>query len=60
MRGLFVDTAGWQALEEEGGPASDAARDGRDDWIASGGILVTTDYIVDEIDIRREDGSYRE
>ncbi len=48
IKALFVDTAGWQALQEKGTQESEAARFRRDQWIESGGILVTTDYVIDE------------
>ena len=48
MKRLFVDTAGWMACAD----ASDAKHKdccaSRDEWIADGGLLVTTDYVVDE------------
>ena len=48
MKALFVDTAGWMACAD----ASDAAHArccaARDAALEAGGILVTTDFVVDE------------
>jgi hypothetical protein len=48
MRPLFVDTAGWVACADEADPAHRRAVGARDDWLEAGGVLVTTDYVVDE------------
>ncbi len=48
MKGLFVDTAGWMACADENDPAHRRAAKSRDQWLESGGILVTTDSVVDE------------
>ena len=45
---LFVDTAGWMALADARDPAHAAARQARDTCLRDRGILVTTDYVVDE------------
>jgi hypothetical protein len=48
MKGLFVDTAGWVGCADAGDPAHLQSLDARDRWLAESGVLVTTDYIVDE------------
>jgi predicted nucleic acid-binding protein len=48
MKGLFVDTAGWMSCADENDPAHGRAMAARDQWLEQGGLLVTTDYIVDE------------
>ena len=48
MKGLFVDTAGWVAAADAADPLSTRVRGERDEWLAGGGILVTTDYVIDE------------
>jgi hypothetical protein len=48
MRPLFVDTAGWVACADEADPAHRQAIGARDGWLEAGGVLVTTDYVVDE------------
>lgn len=48
MKGLFVDTAGWMALADANDPQHEASRQVRDDWLREGGILVSTDYVIDE------------
>jgi uncharacterized protein len=48
MRGLFVDTAGWIACTDAADLAHEHALTARDSWLDEGGVLVTTDYIVDE------------
>lgn len=45
---LFVDTAGWMALADSGDHAHASARQARDTHLSDGGILITTDYVVDE------------
>ncbi|MGQ0765885.1 MAG: type II toxin-antitoxin system VapC family toxin [Gemmatimonadota bacterium] len=47
-RRLFVDTSGWYALVDRRDAWHQAAREQVDAHIASGGRLVTTDYVVDE------------
>ncbi len=49
MRGLFVDTAGWMACADGADPAHRRAREARDAALAGGLLLVTMDYVVDEI-----------
>lgn len=48
MRALFVDTAGWMACADAADPAHAGARTARDEALAGGHLLVTTDYVVDE------------
>ena len=48
MKRLFVDTAGWVAAADADDPAQASAVRSRDEWLASGGLLVTTDYVIDE------------
>lgn len=48
MKGLFVDTGGWLALADARDPLHERARDTRDRWLEDGGILVSTDYVLDE------------
>jgi predicted nucleic acid-binding protein len=48
MRALFVDTAGWVACADEADPAHAGAAAARDRWLKRGGLLTTTDYVVDE------------
>ena len=45
---LFVDTAGWMALADSRDHAHAGARQVRDTHLIDGGILITTDYVVDE------------
>ena len=47
-RGLFVDTAGWMAMADASDPAHEASRAARDHWLEEGGVLVSTDYVLDE------------
>ncbi len=47
-RALFVDTAGWMAMADAADPAHQASRRERDVCLESGGILVSTDYVIDE------------
>ncbi|MDE2998766.1 MAG: PIN domain-containing protein [Gemmatimonadota bacterium] len=48
MRQMFVDTAGWVAAADRRDSKGPAVRDSRDDWLSSGGLLTTTDYVIDE------------
>ena len=45
---LFVDTTGWMAMADAGDPAHEASRRERDSYLQGGGILVSTDYVIDE------------
>ena len=48
MRQMFVDTAAWVAAADSRDTAGSAVRDARDQWLSSGGVLTTTDYVIDE------------
>jgi predicted nucleic acid-binding protein len=48
MKSLFVDTAGWMACADAADPDHEAARAARDDWLEREGLLITSDYIIDE------------
>ena len=48
MRQMFVDTAAWVAAADSRDTAGSAVRDARDQWLSSGGMLTTTDYVIDE------------
>ncbi len=48
MNFLFVDTAGWMAMADGADPAHADCRRERDAWLRGGGLLITTDYVVDE------------
>ena len=43
-----VDTAGWMAMADGSDPGHDACRAARDEWLRDGGVLVSTDYVLDE------------
>lgn len=45
---LFVDTAGWMSMADDSDPANAATRNARDGCLRNGGLLITTDYVVDE------------
>ena len=48
MRQMFVDTAAWVAAADSSDTAGSAVREARDQWLSSGGVLTTTDYVIDE------------
>ena len=48
MRSLFVDTAAWAAAADARDATGSAVREARDRWLSQGGILITTDYVIDE------------
>jgi predicted nucleic acid-binding protein len=48
VRDLFVDTSGWMMLADGSDPSHGKARRARDAWMAGGGGLLSTDYVVDE------------
>ena len=48
MRQMFVDTAAWVAAADSRDAAGSAVRDARDRWLSSGGLLTTTEYVIDE------------
>jgi len=45
---LFVDTAGWLMMADAADPEHGAAVDTRDRWLRDGGVLLTTDFVLDE------------
>jgi len=45
---LFVDTAGWMSLADAADPQHKDCMEVRDNWLRHGGILVTSDYVMDE------------
>ena len=48
MKHLFVDTAGWVACADAADPAHKPVTAARDRWLEHSGLLLTTDYVVDE------------
>jgi hypothetical protein len=48
MKGLFTDTAGWMACADAADAAHAQAMRARDTCLSEGGVLVTTDYVMDE------------
>lgn len=48
MRLMFVDTAAWVAAADHADAAGSAVRKARDQWLSEGGVLATTDYVIDE------------
>jgi predicted nucleic acid-binding protein len=48
MTFLFVDTAGWMACADAGDPAYETTCNARDRWLERDGLLLTTDYVIDE------------
>lgn len=48
MKSLFVDTAGWVACADAADPGHADAVEARDRWLERAGLLVTTDYVLDE------------
>ena len=48
MKCLFVDTAGWMSMADRSDQRHLDAIRIRDEWLEQGGLLVTTDYVVDE------------
>jgi predicted nucleic acid-binding protein len=45
---LFVDTAGWMACADAADPDHQTACAARDDWLEHSGLLITSDYVIDE------------
>jgi hypothetical protein len=45
---LFVDTAGWMSLADERDVLHVKCMQARDRWLEQGGVLVTSDYVMDE------------
>jgi len=48
MNAVFVDTGGWMACADRADPAHVACTAARDAMLEAGGILITTDFVVDE------------
>jgi uncharacterized protein len=48
VNAIFIDTGGWVACADGSDPAYEASRAARDSALASGRLLVTTDFVVDE------------
>ena len=48
MKLMFVDTAAWIAAADSADTSGPGVRKARDQWLSEGGMLVTTDYVVDE------------
>ena len=48
MKSLFVNTAGWVAMADSNHPRHLDCRRVRDEWLGQGGLLVTSDYVLDE------------
>ncbi len=45
---MFVDTAAWVAAADAADAAGSAVRQARDQWLSNGGVLTTTDCVIDE------------
>ena len=45
---MFVDTAAWVAAADAADAAGSALRKACGQWLADGGVLTTTDYVIDE------------
>ena len=45
---MFVDTAAWIAAADAADASGSAVRKARDQWLSEGGVLTTTDYVIDE------------
>ena len=48
MKRFFVDTAGWMAMADSKDPLHQECLNSRDEWFEKGGVLVTSNYILDE------------
>ena len=48
MERLFVDTAGWMAMADLKDPLHLTSVHARDSWLEKGGILTTSNYVLDE------------
>jgi hypothetical protein len=48
MKLMFVDTAGWMAMADQSDPLHQNTRRLRDAHLRKGGLLVTSDYVMDE------------
>ena len=45
---MFVDTAAWVAAADRADAACPLVQESRDKWLSAGGLLTTTDYVIDE------------
>jgi predicted nucleic acid-binding protein len=45
---LFVDTGGWIACADAADPDHEVACGARDNWLEHQGLLITSDYVIDE------------
>jgi predicted nucleic acid-binding protein len=48
VNSLFVDTAGWMACADAADPDHHAACAARDHWLEHKGLLITSDYVINE------------
>jgi uncharacterized protein len=48
MDRMFVDTAGWMSMADAKDPLHRGSLEARDGWLEQGGILITSDHILDE------------
>jgi predicted nucleic acid-binding protein len=48
IKRLFVDTAGWVMMADGSDRKHAAAIAARDKWLKLGGVLLTTDFVLDE------------
>lgn len=48
MKAIFVDTAGWMAMADGANSSHAQCVAERDAWLRAGGVLVSTDYVLDE------------
>ena len=48
MKLMFVDTAAWVAAADSADAACPLVQESRDKWLSAGGLLTTTDYVIDE------------
>ena len=48
MKRLFVDTAGWMSMADAKDPLHLACLRTRDHWLEEGGILILSNYVIDE------------
>jgi uncharacterized protein len=48
VKRVFVDTAGWMMMADAGDPGHESAVNFRDRWLEEGGVLLSTDFVLDE------------
>jgi len=48
MEKLFVDTGGWMAMADVKDPVHVTSAKARDHWLEQGGVLATSNYVLDE------------